>query len=316
MKIVIPGGSGQVGQILTRAFLKEGQEVLILSRSSNKSKKGRFVAWDAESIGPWAKELEGAEVLINLAGRSVNCRYNKHNQRVIKESRIHSTRILWEAIKELENPPRLWINASTATIYRHSLDKDMDEETGELGGNEPGAPPKWNFSIDVAKSWEDEFFKENRPNVRQVAIRSAMTMSPDKGGIFDVILGMVRVGLGGTNGSGKQYVSWVHEFDFVNAIKFIIDHEEIDGVINICSPNPLPNNDFLKSIRKAWGIPFGLPAFEWQLEIGAIFMRTETELILKSRRVVPGRLQKLGFEFQYPNWHEAANELCQRAKEI
>ncbi len=288
---------------------------MVLSRhTQNRSIKGKLVEWDGRHRGDWTSELEGCDVLINLAGKSVNCRYNKKNQRMIKESRVDATNVLSDALDGLKTPPAIWLNASTATIYRHSLDKAMDEKNGDLGGDEPGAPPKWNFSIDVAKSWEEAFFAGSHPDTRKVALRSAMVMSPDRGGIFDTILSIVKVGLGGTNGKGNQYVSWIHETDFINAIQFIIDNDEIEGAVNVASPNPVTNREFMKDIRKSWGIPIGLPATKWMLEIGAIFMRTETELLLKSRRVVPGRLLDAGFKFTYPEWQEAAAELCKRSR--
>jgi len=318
-KIVIPGGSGQVGHILSRAFLKDGHDVVVLSRSKDGPPGTRVVQWDGktqEQVGEtsWVEELASADILINLAGRSVNCRYHQKNRKQMIDSRVNSTRVLREAMQSFENPPAIWLQASTATIYRHALDRPMDEEMGELGGNEPGAPEKWNFSIEVAKAWECEFFEGNLPNVRRVAMRSAMTMSPDKGGVFDVMLGLVRIGLGGTNGSGKQFVSWVHEYDFVNALKFIIERDDLDGTINISSPNPMPNKQFMKEIRKAWGVPLGLPAMAWMMEIGAVFLKTETELVLKSRRVVPKRLLDAGFEFEYGDWRKAVGELIARRK--
>lgn len=314
MKFLIPGGTGQVGQILARAFGAKGHEVVLLSRREGADKVGRTVLWDGESVGAWATELEDADVLINLAGFTVNCRYNARNRARIMESRVQSTRALSEAVSAAATPPRVWMNASTATIYRHAMDRAMDEVTGELGGNEPGAPEKWNFSIDVAKSWEAAFFDREHPGVRKIALRSAMTMSPDRGGVFDVILGLVRKGLGGSNGGGRQYVSWIHDRDFVRAVEFLLERDDLEGAINICSPNPLPNRDFMREIRRAWGIPIGLPATAWMMEIGAVFLRTETELVLKSRRVVPGRLAEAGFRFDFPHWAEAARDLCRRVR--
>ena len=314
MKIVIPGGSGQVGQILARAFLAEGHEVVILSRRADAKLAGRFVAWDGETRGAWVAELEGCDLLLNMAGFSVNCRYNPTNRARIMESRVRSTRVLREVVAACATPPPLWMNASTATIYRHALDRPMDEASGELGGNEPNAPEKWNFSIDVAKAWEREFFEGSLPGVRRVALRSAMTMSPDRGGVFDVMLGLTRVGLGGTNGSGRQYVSWIHDADFISAIRFLMERPDIHGAVNLCSPNPLPNREFMRALRQAWGMPIGLPATEWMMEIGAVLLKTETELVLKSRRVVPGRLLEAGFQFKFPHWPEAARELCSRVR--
>ena len=249
--------------------------------------------------------------MINLAGRSVNCRYHRSNRREILQSRVRSTELLGHAMRTLRNPPRLWLNASTATIYRHSLDRAMDE-AGELGGDEQGAPDEWRFSVAVAKSWEAAFFAANTPHTRKIALRSAMTMSPDRGGVFDQLLQLVRLGLGGKAASGHQFISWIHERDFVHAVDFLIANEDIEGVVNIASPNPIPNSEFMRALRQAWGIGFGLSATEWMLDWGAFLLRTETELILKSRRVVPGRLLKLGFRFDFPNWSEAAMDLVEK----
>jgi hypothetical protein len=217
-----------------------------------------------------------------------------------------------EAIAQASQPPKLWMNASTATIYRHAMDRPMDEIDGEIGGNEPGLPSAWRFSYDVATSWERTFFAAATPHTRKVALRSAITLSPDRGGVFETLLQLVRLGLGGTNGSGKQYVSWVHDVDFVRAVDFLIGRDDIDRCVNIASPNPLPNRDFMAALRRAYGTPIGLPATSWMLEIGAVFLRTETELLLKSRRVVPRRLVDAGFAFQFPDWSSAAVDLVER----
>ncbi len=307
MRVVIPGGSGQVGRILARHFHAAGDEVTVLSRTP-RPEPWQVVPWDRV-----AGALEGSDVCINLAGRSVNCRYHAANRRAMIESRVKSTELLGRVMRSLRTPPRVWINASTATIYRHSLDREMDEATGELGGNEPGAPATWNFSIEVATAWEAAFFAAETPRTRKVAIRSAMTMSRDRGGVFDVLSTLARCGLGGGQGAGTQYVSWIHHADFARAIDWILAHEGLSGVINVASPNPLPNRDFMRALRDAWGVPIGLPALGWMVEIGAFFLRTESELILKSRRVVPGRLLNDGFRFLFPTWPEAARDLVQRA---
>ena len=314
MKIVIPGGSGQVGTILARAFHQAEHEVIILSRKPTTA-PWRVVEWDAESPGSWTTELERADAVINLAGRSVNCRYNAKNRRLIKESRVKSTRILAEAIARTSHPPRVWLQSGTATIYAHRYDAPNDEATGILGGSEPNSPDTWRFSIDVATSWEQALNESTTPNTRKVMLRSAMVMSPDRGGVFDTLLTLVRYGLGGRAGDGRQYVSWIHDQDFIRAIEWLIEHEEVEEPVNLAAPNPLPNSEFMRTLRSAWGSPFGLPATEWMLEIGAAFLRTETELILKSRRVVPGRLLQAGFVFQFPSWAEAARDLCNRWRE-
>jgi uncharacterized protein (TIGR01777 family) len=309
MRIVIPGGSGQVGGVLARHFHANGHTITVLSRNP-RQELWRAVTWDGLTPGEWTAELEGSDVCINLAGRSVNCRYYAENRRAIYESRVRSTLLLNHVIASLNHPPRLWVNASTATIYRHALDRPMDEANGELGGNEPGAPDTWNFSIEVAKAWEAAFFSTSTPRTRKLATRSAMTFSPDRGGVFDVLSGLVRRGLGGQQGSGNQFVSWIHEADFVRAMELLIAHEEFSGVVNLAAPNPLPNRDFMRALRDAWSVRAGLPIPGWMMEVGAILLRTESELVLKSRRVVPGRLLAAGFEFLFPEWSAAARELA------
>jgi uncharacterized protein (TIGR01777 family) len=314
VRIVLAGGTGQIGMLLARHFQERGNEVVVIARSVQPA-PWRVIQWDGATLGDWTRELEGIDVLINLAGRSVNCRYTAPNRRAIKESRVQSTRLLGQAIARLACTPRLWMNASTATIYRHALDRAMDEDTGEIGGNEPDCPSSWRFSIDVATRWEEAFFSAVTPQTRKIALRSAVTLSPDRGGIFAELLWMVRLGAGGTAGSGDQFVSWIHGTDFIRAVEFLVDHEEIDGIVNVAAPAPLPNRDFMRALREAWGTWVGVPAPAPVLALAAVFLRTETELILKSRRVVPGRLLRAGFEFQFPKWPEAARDLVERWRE-
>lgn len=313
-RIILAGGSGQIGTLLARHFCKLGHEVVVIARSAQ-STSWQVVQWDGVTLGDWTGELERADVLINLAGRSVNCRYNAGTRREIMDSRVESTLLLGQAVTQLKHPPRLWMNASTATIYRHALDRAMDEDTGEIGGNEPNVPASWHFSIDVATRWEEAFFSAVAPQTRKIALRSAVTLSPDQGGIFAELLWMVRLGAGGTAGSGDQFVSWIHGTDFIRAVEFLVDHEEIDGIVNVAAPGPLPNRDFMRALREAWGTWVGIPAPTPVLALAAVFLRTETELILKSRRVVPGRLLRAGFEFQFPKWPEAARDLVERWRE-
>ncbi|HEY8133236.1 MAG TPA: DUF1731 domain-containing protein [Thermoanaerobaculia bacterium] len=296
MKILIPGGSGHLGTILRRDCERDGHDVVIFRRGQG-----------------W--EVDGADVVINLAGRSVNCRYSQRNRDEILNSRVDSTRVVGEAIARAARPPRLWLQASTATIYAHRYDAPNDEN-GILGGNEADVPETWRFSIEVARAWERAVDAIELPLTRKVKLRSAIVMSPEAGGPFDVLLNLVRHGLGGRAGDGRQYVSWIHYRDFAAAIRWIIDHESLAGNINVAAPHPLPNGDFMAALREAWGIRFGLPASRWMLEIGAFLLRTETELILKSRRVIPGRLLESGFSFQHPNWPEAASDLCVRWRAI
>lgn len=310
---MIPGGSGHVGSVLAKAFTERGHEIVVLSRHPFDA-PWRVVPWDGVTDGPWAREISGADAVINLAGRSVNCRYTEKNRREILDSRILSTRVVGQAIAAAERPPRAWLQASTATIYAHRLDAPNDERTGLIGGREADAPPTWRFSIDVATRWEAAATETALPNTRLVLLRSALTMSPEPGGVFDMLLRLVRLGLGGRQGSGRQYVSWIHHADFTNAVIWLLEREELAGPVNVAAPHPLPNAEFMRVLRQAAGVGLGLPAASWMLEIGAVALGTETELILKSRRVVPARLLESGFEFRYPDWAPAAAELCAEAR--
>jgi len=296
MKIVIPGGTGQVGTLLARKFRADGHEAVVLNRSQR----------------DWPAAIDGADVVINLAGRSVNCRYNKKNRDEILDSRISSVRTVGQAIRDAKRPPAVWLQASTATLYAHRYDAPNDENSGVIGGSEPGAPETWRFSIDVVKAWEKALDEEATPGTRKVKLRMAMVMNPDAGSTFRILLNLVRLGLGGTVGDGRQYVSWIHEIDLVRAVYWIIDREHLEDAVNLAAPEPLPHREFMAVLRRAWGVPFGLSGTKWMLEIAAVLHRTESELILKSRRVVPERLLEDGFYFQYPEWPDAARELCTR----
>jgi uncharacterized protein len=294
--------------MLARHFHRDGHDVVILSRRAQ-SRPWRVVRWDGQTVDDWQGELDGADAIINLAGRSVNCRYNATNRAEMLQSRVLSTRAVGQAVAACVHPPRVWLQASTATIYAHRYDAANDERSGILVGGEPDAPDTWRFSIDVARAWERTFDDAITPRTRKVALRSAMTMSPDRGGVFATLVMLVRLGLGGRAGDGRQFVSWIHEYDFVAAVRWLIAHEEMQGIVNVASPNPLPNAEFMRVLRHACGVRFGLPASKWMLEIGALVMRTETELILKSRRVVPARLLDAGFTFKFPEWSDAARDL-------
>jgi len=332
-KIILAGGTGQIGQILLRAFMALGDEVTVLSRSHAKGESSannyppengegpfspvRTVLWDARFPGEWCRELEGADVVINLAGRSVNCRYTPKNRRQITQSRVDSTRAIREAIATAHRPPRLWLQASTATLYSHRFDAPNDEATGILDPAAPESPDTWRFSIDVGRAWEAAATEAGAlPHTRTVLMRTSIVMSPDAGGAFETLLRLVRHGLGGAAGNGRQYVSWMHDADLVNAIEHLIASDTLSGPVILAAPEPLPNAEFMRELRSAWGIPIGLPAPGPLLEIGAFLMRTESEPVLKSRRVVPGRLMADGFTFRFPRWHDAARDLCQRWRQL
>ena len=310
MKIVIPGGTGQVGRVLARALRSRGDDVVVLSRSGTSD--ARVVPWDGATLGAWADELDDADVVVNLAGRSVNCRYTDANLKAMMSSRVDSTRAVGLAIEKAARPPRVWLQMSTATIYAHRFDASNDESTGLIGGDEPDAPSYWKFSIEIARAWERAQEEANTPRTRKVALRSAMIMSPDRGGIFDVLLGLTRAGLGGPIAGGRQFVSFIHEHDFCRAVDFLIANGDFEGPVNLAAPNPLPQREFMAALRAAWGTSVGLPATRWMAEIGAFFLRTDTELTFKSRRVVPARLLGAGFTFDFPEWRTAARDLVDR----
>ena len=314
MKVVIPGGTGQVGGLLARSLRSAGHDVVVISRAGGGD--GRGVRWDGRTVGPWAAEIDGADVVINLAGRTVNCRYSEENLRAMMESRVDSTRVVGEAIARAARPPRAWLQMSTATIYAHRYDQPNDEATGLIGGGEPDAPAYWRRSVEIAQAWERTQAEARTPDTRRVALRTAMVMSPDRGGIFDTLLGLVRLRLGGSAAGGRQYVSWIHAHDFVRALELNIAREDLAGPINLAAPHPLPQREMMEALRRAAGVGLGLPASRWMLEVGAFFMRTDTELLLKSRRVIPQRLLQAGFVFQLPEWPGAARELASRSPRL
>ncbi len=324
MRILLPGGSGQIGTLLARHLHATGHQITVLSRNpqAHIHQPWRTLPWDGLTPGPWVTELNQAEAIIHLSGRSVNCRYTPENRREIYDSRILPTRLLGALIAASPTPPRLWLNASTSTFYRHALDRPQDEFTGEPGDRpfergtrEPATLPEtWSFSIDVAARWEEALAASiPTPHTRKIRLRSSMVMTPDPGGVFSVMSKLAKLGLGGTQGSGKQFVSWIHGADLCRAIDLLLERPEItdetDGVVNLTAPGPLPNRDFFRILRHAWRQPIGLPAPTPALAIGALAMGTETELVLKSRWVLPTLLRKHGFHFAYPNWADAAPAL-------
>jgi uncharacterized protein (TIGR01777 family) len=307
IRIVLAGGSGFLGGELAKHFTTLGWEIVVLTRNPKpRSDQAREVAWDTKSLGAWARELEGATAVVNLTGRSVDCRYNAKNRREIMDSRVNSTRIVGEAIAQCKSPPRVWLNSSTATVYQHTFGKPHDESSQEM---DSATDAKDAFSVEVAQAWERTLQEAQTPDTRKIALRTSMVLGLGRNSVFPVLRRLTKFGLGGRQGSGKQFVSWIHVTDFCRAVEWIIAHDELAGPINQCAPNPLPNGEMMKVFREVCRMPIGLPAWEWTLEIGAFFMRTETELILKSRRVVPGRLLANGFAFQFPTFREAIADL-------
>ncbi|TPG39985.1 TIGR01777 family oxidoreductase [Flavobacterium pectinovorum] len=301
-KLIIAAGTGFLGQVLVNHFKDKFEEIVILTRGKSQTIDGiKYVNWNAKTLSGWEKELENATVLINLAGKSVNCRYTKENKKEILLSRIESTKILNKAVLNCQNSPKHWLNSSTSTIYRFSLDKEMDEVSGEIGND---------FSINVALSWEKAFFKTETPNTLKTALRTSIVLGKN-GGAFIPLKTLSKIGFGGKQGKGNQFVSWIHEEDFANAIEFILQ-KEITSVINVVSPKPIRNANFMKKLRKAVGFPFGIPMNTFLLKIGSFFIRTEPELVLKSRNVIPKRLLENGFKFKFGDIDEAFENLLQK----
>lgn len=271
------------------------------------------VQWDGKTLGPWTETLDGADVVINLAGRRVHCRYNEANLKEMMDSRVDSTRVLGAAIRQCAQPPAVWLQASTATIYQHTFGAANDEVGGVLGGDEPGVPRVWNYSIQIAKNWEAELDAAETPHTRRVALRAAIMLGVDQASAFEILSGLARRGLGGRLGSGRQYVSWIHEVDFVRALDFLIE-SDLAGPVNVCAPHPLPQVEFARELREAWGVRVGLPAMPWMVALGAWVMDADSELVMKSRHVVPRRLQEAGFEFEFPEWGPAVRDLVARMR--
>ncbi len=310
-RMVLAGGGGYLGRLLKDHFAQQGWEVVILTRSKVRTGE-ELVHWDGETIGPWADQLDGADVLINLAGRSVNCRYHARNRREMMDSRIRSTRVLGEAVARCTTPPKVWLNSSTATIYKHTFGPAWNED-GEIGWT-PAARDE--FSIKIATEWERVFDECAAPQTRKIKLRTAMVMSraPDPNNAFVALRRLAQLGLGGRMGDGRQFVSWIHEHDFLRAIEFLVQHEAIEGNVNLAAPVPLPNAGMMQLFRQQAGTPVGLPAARWMLEVGAFFLRTETELIIKSRRVIPGRLLEAGFRFEFETFAGALENLVKQPK--
>ncbi|REC62439.1 TIGR01777 family protein [Chryseobacterium pennae] len=292
MKIIIAAGTGFLGKNLEKYFTGKGDQVYIFTRNP---KRKNEIYWDAKTIGEWRKTLEQADVLINLTGKSVDCRYHEKNRAEIYNSRIESTRVLQEAIDHCILKPKIWLNAGSATIYVHSEKHLNTEENGIIGDD---------FSMNICKSWEEEFFKTKNSGIRKVALRTSIVLG-NNGGAFPKLKMITRLGLGGKQGRGNQMVSWIHIEDFCKAVDWIIQNENRDGAVNITAPAPLSNEAMMKKLRKQFKAPFGLNAPVWQLEIASVFLNTETELLLKSRNVYPQKLMESGFHFSYPTFDEA-----------
>jgi len=306
-RLILAGGSGFLGQELAHYFAALNWEIIVLTRSPRPSPgPARDVAWDARTLGAWRRELEGAAAVVNLTGRSVNCRYNTCHRREILESRVDSTRILGQAIAQCVAPAPVWLNASTATLYKHTFGPAWDES----GATEAVAGAKDAFSVEVGKAWEAALAQAATPRTRKIPLRMSLVLGRGQNSVYPVLRHLARFGLGGKMGRGDQYVSWIHATDYCRALHWLIEHPELSGPVNVVGPQPVPNREMMRLLRQSCGAPFGLPAAEWMLEIGAFILRTETELLLKSRRVVPDRLLRSGFVFHFPTLAAALDDLA------
>lgn len=295
-KIILAGGNGYLGTVLATYFSKLAGQVIILARKQAPAKGNiKTVVWDGRTEGEWIAELNGADLLVNLCGKNVNCRYTEKNKQEILDSRLIPTALFNKVIAQMDNPPKVWINSASATIYRHAEDRPQDELNGETG---------YGFSVDICRAWERAFFMMNTPHTRKAALRMGIVFGKSDG-VFPRLLNLVKMGLGGPQGNGKQYVSWIHESDAAAITEWLLDHHEMSGIINATAPYPVTNAEQMKLIRNIYGRSIGLPAPGWLLAIGALIIGTEPELILKSRWVLPTRLIEDGYLFRVPNIAEA-----------
>jgi len=311
-KIIIAGGTGFIGQELCNFFGDEN-EIIVLGRQQPQQasnaygenninpsvlKKIRFVKWDGIHEGDWCKEIDGADLVINLTGKSVNCRYTAKNKQEIFDSRTNSTKAIGLAIQHAVHPPELWINAASATIYPHATDEPRDESFTDFHDD---------FSVQVCKLWESTLYEQRTPFTRKCALRMAVTLGT--GGVMIPYFNLLKFKLGGRQGSGNQMYSWVHITDTCRMIEWIATNKSLEGTYNCSSPAPVTNYDFMKTLRAVTGHKIGLPAYAWMLKIGAAIIGTETELLLKSRWVLPQKMIGTGFQFKYPFLQDAMQNI-------
>jgi len=315
MKIVIPGGTGFLGQLLTKSFLSEGHEVVILSRNDTNPCDARVVPWDGATLGEWAKEIEGADAVINLAGQSVKCLYTDKQIKTLRSSRVKPTQVIGQAIKQANQPPSIWLQMSSAAIYAHSFNTPNDEETGKIG-EAPDIPSVWKKIVKLVQDWEEALETASTKNTRKVIMRQSVVMAVQPQGAFNIFLWLCRWGLGGSIAGGKQMISWINADDFVKSIKFLLQNNSIEGPVNICSPHPISQAEYMKVLRNVVGSRFGIPATKWMIELSSYIMQIDSELSLKSRYVVPKVLLDNQFSFQFPDWKDAAKNLYSIWKKI
>ena len=313
MKIVIPGGTGSLGRLLVESDFSKKHDLVVLSRGGAQSSQARMVPWNGCTLGEWAREIDGADVVINLSGQSVKCLYTEKKLKTLKNSRINPTQVIGQAIRQAQKPPALWIQMSSAAIYAHRFDAPNDEETGRIGES-PDIPVVWKNIVQLVRDWEEALYAPQTEYTRKVAVRCGVVMDLNPGGAFDIFAKLSRLGLGGPIAGGKQMVSWVHKSDFVSAIDFILQNDAIKGPVNLCSPHPISQGEFMKTLRETIGVKFGLPSAKWMIELSSYFIGIDSELSLKSRYVIPKVLMDHKYSFQFPDWKKAAEDLYSQWK--
>jgi uncharacterized protein (TIGR01777 family) len=304
-KIIIAGGTGFLGQLLAQSFLKDGYDVVLLSRNIFQTGvQGRLVEWDGESTGDWVEELEESRALINLTGRSIDCRHSSSNRQEILDSRIKSTRVLGEALNHCIKPPTVWLNASSMAVYGQCIGyEEAHDESSPIA--------KSGFLEEVTVAWEDEFFKFNNPNVRKVAMRISFILGRSSGA-FPLLKKLTSFGLGGKQGSGKQWMSWLHEDDWVGISRFLLEEKDITGPVNLASPIPVKNKDFMRLLRSHFApLGLGLPAPSFGVRIGCFLLGSAPELALQSRRVTSTVLEEKKYSFTYSSLNSAICSLLE-----
>ncbi|HET7538063.1 MAG TPA: TIGR01777 family oxidoreductase [Candidatus Didemnitutus sp.] len=302
-RAILAGGSGFLGRDFAGYLIARGWDVVVLTRSAEGwAGPGRAVAWDAKTAGPWTEELDGADALVNFTGRSVNCVHTPENKRAILESRIDSVRVLGEALDRCRRPPPVWVQCASLAIYGNPGDRVCDET----------APHGDDFSAHVCEQWEAALVAAPRADTRKVCLRIGLVLGPG-GGALGPLVKLARWFLGGTVGSGRQYLSWIHHDDMNELLAQCISRSELSGIYNACTPQPVPNGEFMRALRHAVGRPWSPPAPEWAVRIGArLVMRTDADLALTGRRCVPTRLLAQGFEFRHPELARALDEIVGR----
>ena len=298
-RIVLAGGSGFLGQALAKVLIGKGYEVVVLTRGAHREETAiRYLHWDGATLGDWSQSIDGAKALVNLTGRSVNCRHTPEHRREIMESRVNSVRVLGEAVQRCQQPPEVWVQASSLAIYGDPGDRWCDEDAPHANG----------FSEEVCKRWEGEFAKVDAAGMRKVVMRIGIVLDTEAGAL-PVLARLTRMFLGGRVGSGKQYVSWIHVADLTRMFVDAIERPDIAGVFNVTGPNPVTNAQFMRELRRVSHRPWSPPVPAWATRIGAFFMRTEPSLALTGRRCRPKRFLESGFHFDFPDLRGALNDL-------